>query len=98
MDTMRLTVFGIFALLLLQPVEAQAGGVADANNETPVRYVICGLGESDCFVLARFKDFETCERHKEWSAMSCDWVSTPGTMVCKNVPSAKQLAQGYCTK
>lgn len=71
-------------------------GIAGAKDKTPVRYVICGTAESNCFVSARFKDMDGCERHKAWSEMLCDSQSEPGTMVCKkDVGTA--IATSGCT-
>jgi hypothetical protein len=98
MGTSRLIIAAIFALLVIPWSEAIADGVVDADGETPVRYVICGLGESNCFVSARFRDFEDCERHKELGVMYCNSVSNPGTVICKKTPPDTQLAKGYCTR
>ena len=94
----RLIICGILGLSLLAPLDARADGVADADGETPVRYVICGSGENNCFVSARFRDFDGCERHKEWSALHCDWVSDPGAVACKRSPLEKQWVKAYCTR
>jgi len=55
-----------FILYLLVSVlaacEQSSGGVAGAKGDTPVKYVICGAGESNCFVAARFKDIDACQR------------------------------------
>ena len=71
-------------------------GVKGAKGETPVRYVICGAGETSCFVGARFKDLDGCESHKKWSEMLCDSQSHPGKMICEKDNGA-QIAFSYCT-
>lgn len=48
-----------------------------ANGKTPVRYVICSNGDTDCFVAARFKDFEACKRHDKWASMLCGCKEPP---------------------
>lgn len=71
-------------------------GVKGAKGETPVRYVICGSGESKCFVSARFKDLDGCERHKKWSEMLCDNRSNSAKMICEK-DNGPQIAFSYCT-
>jgi hypothetical protein len=71
-------------------------GIAGAKDKTPVRYVICGHGESNCFVSARFKDMGGCENHKAWSEMLCDSQSTPGVMICKK-DVGPAIATSHCT-
>jgi hypothetical protein len=95
MGTSRLIIAAIFALFLLAGNEAIADGVANAEGETPVRYVICGLGESNCTVFARFIDFESYETHRELSDLCCDWVSTPGTVIWKQ---CRSITKSYCTR
>ena len=71
-------------------------GVKGTKGETPVRYVICGAGETNCFVGARFKDLDGCETHKKWSEMLCDSQSDPRKMICEK-DSGAQIAFSYCT-
>lgn len=71
------------------------GGVKGAKGDTPVRYVICGAGESACFVAARFARLDSCESHKKWSEMLCD-STTPGVMNCR-ADTGAQVAHSYCT-
>lgn len=68
-------------------------GAADA---TPIRYVLCTNGESYCFVSARFKDMDGCERHKAWSEMLCDSRSRPGVMICQQ-DNKVPIATAHCT-
>lgn len=72
------------------------GGVKSAKGDTPIKYVICGQSESNCFVAARFKDLDGCQSHKDFADMLCDSKSAPGTMNCK-VDSRPQIAVAYCT-
>lgn len=67
-----------------------------AKGDTPARYVICGPGESNCFVAARFKDLDACQSHKEWADMLCDSKAAPGVMTCRK-DTGTQLAMAYCT-
>lgn len=72
-------------------------GPLDAVGETPVRYVICAVGDTSCFVAARFKDLDSCNKHKEISGMLCSKGDGSGTVACRpdtGVPGAV----AYCTK
>jgi hypothetical protein len=71
-------------------------GVKDASGDTPVRYVICSVGEKNCFVAARFKDLDACQSHKDWADMLCDSRSKPGVMICTR-DSGESIATAYCT-
>lgn len=71
-------------------------GVKGAKGDTPVKYVICGPGESNCFVAARFKNLSGCQAHKEWSDMLCNSKSTPGVTTCRK-GSGPAIAVGHCT-
>ena len=72
------------------------GGVKGAKGETPVKYVICGFAETNCFIAARFKDLDGCESHKKWSEMQCDSISQPGKMICET-DRGGSVAVSYCT-
>jgi len=85
----------VFLMLILGCGQEKAG-VNNAQGDTPVKYVICGVGETDCFVAGRFNNLDGCQHHKEWSDMLCDSLSTPGKMICtKNTHST--IAVSYCT-
>lgn len=84
------------SLMLCVSCVGNDGGPAAATGETPVRYVICSLGDKDCFVSARYRDFQSCESHKEIDAMLFDRRSTPGRIVCTKENDV--LAVAYCTK
>src|SRR5690606_4798943 len=66
-----------------------------AQGETPIRYVICSSEGGSCFVSARFKDFDSCESHKQWSGMLCDTKPDSGKMEC--TPGDDSIAVAYCT-
>jgi hypothetical protein len=82
-------------LFLLAACQQGSSGVKGATGETPVRYVICGAAESNCFVAARFKSLDSCQRHKNWSDMLCDSESKPGEMVCRR-DTGPSIASSYC--
>ena len=89
-------VFTMFFILLLIACGQGGSGVNGAKGDTPVRYVICGAGESNCFVAARFKDLDACQSHKSWADMLCDSISTPGAMTCRKDPGPS-IGVSYCT-
>lgn len=93
---MRKVIYTWLTLLLLGCGGGLDGGVKGAKGDTPARYVICGQGETVCFVAARFKDLDSCQTHKNWAEMLCDSLSTPGTMVCRK-DTQTQIAVTYCT-
>jgi len=82
--------------LLMSCGESQSTGVKDAKGETTAKYIICGPGEANCFVAARFKDLQACQSHKDWADMLCDSKSNPGTMICKR-DTGIPLGTAYCT-
>jgi hypothetical protein len=81
--------------LLVAACESETG-VKSATGDTPVKYVICGAGERNCFVAARFKDLDACASHKQWSEMLCDSRSTPGEMTCRK-DLGPMISVAYCT-
>ena len=84
-------------VLVLAACEQGKSGIAGAKGDTPVKYVICGAGESNCFVAARFDDFDSCERHKAWADMLCDTKSKVNEMVCRKDPGPN-IGFAYCTR
>ena len=67
-----------------------------AKGETPVRYIVCSAGDTDCFVVARFKDMNTCDDYREQNSMLCDRISTAGQITCRKDTSPR-IGAGYCT-
>lgn len=83
-------------LLALAACDQGGGGVKGAKGETPIKYVICGAAESNCFLAARFKDFDACQSHKTWADMLCDSKSKPGETLCRNDPGPN-IGFAHCT-
>jgi len=73
------------------------GTPQSAKGETPYRYVVCSVGDTGCFVTARFKDLSECEEYREREEMYCDSVSTPGQITCRKESSQHRIAVAYCT-
>ena len=83
----------VFIPLLLISACSQEG-VAGADGDTPVKYVVCMSGQQSCALMGRFSNLDVCQSYKEWGEMVCDRQSQPGKMVCeKNVSSTTS----YCT-
>lgn len=89
--------FALIVLLTLAGCSSREDSPLSVDGDTPVRYVICGVGDTNCFVSVRFKDFDSCESHKRWSGMLCDSRSVPGRMVC-TADTGPQFSVAYCTK
>lgn len=92
---MKNAVYALIPLLFLLGCSNGNSDVKNAKGETPVKYVICGSGESNCFVAARFSDIDGCESHKNLSVMLCDSKSNPRVVTCTT--SSEQVAVAYCT-
>lgn len=87
----------LFALATPGCTGAPAEGAIHAEGDTPIRYVICGVGETNCFVAARFNNLDACESHKSMSEMLCDTKSDPGKITCTK-DTGTTVAVAYCTK
>jgi hypothetical protein len=72
-----------------------SGGLNNAVGETSVKYEVCAKQEANCFVLARFRDLQGCQKYKNWAEMVCEEDSNTGQMVC-NKPKGKGGAFSYC--
>lgn len=94
MDRRFLLVLSV-ALVGLSACGAEQG-VKGAKGDTPVKHVICGANETNCFVASRYKDLDGCMRHNKWSNMLCDSRSEPGTMICKDDNPSSQVTYTYC--
>ena len=84
------------ALLSLAACDQSGGGVKGAKGDTPAKYVICGVFESNCFLAARFKNLDDCQSHSTWQGMLCDSRSKPDEMLCRKDPGPN-IGFGYCT-
>ena len=83
--------------LILSSACGKADSPQAARGDTPIRYVICEVGDKNCFVTARFDKFETCEYYKQIQDMGCDRVSVPGQILCKTLPGP-HIGVAYCTE
>src|SRR5688500_20386634 len=71
------------------------GSISRPNGETPVRFVVCSPGGTNCDLVGRFDDMDSCESHRHWAEMLCDSRSRPGIMICKENPD-RSFAVSYC--
>lgn len=94
---MRITATALAVLTTLLSGCEKPDNVKNADDKTPVRYVICGANETNCFVSARFAKMDSCERHKKWSEMLCDSDTKPGMMICTQPSPDKEVSFAYCT-
>jgi hypothetical protein len=85
----------VVTLFFLAGCESSSN-VKNADGETPVKYVICSAGETNCFVAARFKDLPGCESYKDWSEMLCDRISIPGQITCRKDRGLSMVDDTYC--
>ena len=56
---------------------------ANAKGDTPVRFIICDVGDVGCKVFARFDSLGSCEVHKAFSSSLCDFDTDPQKINCK---------------
>lgn len=72
-------------------------------TSTPVRYEVCDGAGANCRVFARFRDFDSCHKHRTLNNSLCDWISRPGTFTCDTCPGYPEgcshpAATSRCTK
>lgn len=64
--------------------------------ELPVKYYNCNAAHTDCFIMARFKDMNSCKMAEEKASWYCDSVSTPGKAVCDTAKKST-ISATYCS-
>lgn len=85
------------ALVVLPTLVLASDGTYDtANESTPVRFLNCDSLGNECFVSARFKDLDSCERYKVFNTAYCDYVSIPGKISCDTTRT--NYSKSFCTK
>ena len=96
----RHTVCLLFAVSALSAL-----GIAGCEStSTPVKLEACRADETDCFVDARFRDFDSCEHYRILSNSLCDWESRSGILTCKTCSGKLQgcsdptFVSSRCTK
>ena len=73
-------------------------GPQAAIGNTTVRFVNCAVGDTNCFVSARFIDLDSCMHYKQMSDMQCVPSNSPLVVVtCKWEPGERGVAT-HCIK
>jgi hypothetical protein len=76
--------------------EGSSSGAKNDKGETPVKFITCSSGDSNCTVIARFNNVEECETHKKWTETTCESKMNSETMVCKR-DSGQKNTKTRCT-
>lgn len=69
---------------------------ATAKGDTPVRFIVCSIGDVNCTVFARFDNLGSCEAHKEFASSLCDFDTTSGKILCSKVSGRDTAVIAYC--
>lgn len=77
----------------LQSACAQLGG---CSAQVPVKLYFCKARYENCYVYARFKDMDACERTRMFVTAYCDQVSEPGKIICTRAED-EHIGEIYCT-
>lgn len=67
-------------------------------SATPVRLLNCGIATQDCFVIARYRSLDDCQRaNRLYHSANCNIISEPGKMTCL-LDQPSSIARSYCTQ
>lgn len=84
-------------VLLSIVIVGLAIGWAWDNSRFPIKYKICGLGYTDCFVNAKFEDMDSCEFAAKTGGWLCD-SSDPQNIKCSTPTASDTSVTSYCTE
>lgn len=85
----------LFGAMTLSRAAEERGQCADV----PVKYLNCDKdGSTDCFLVARFPDMQTCESYRDRDMWYCDTVSKPGKADCDTRPLPGRAAISKCVR
>ena len=62
----------------------------------PIKYKVCNIAYSDCFVVAKFGDLDSCESAKEKGAWYCDTTTDPTKPNCRVEKSS--ISTSFCSE
>lgn len=62
----------------------------------PVTYNVCDINYSNCSIVAKFDDMDSCERHNEKAGWYCDTLTNSQNITCEVKRSA--FVTSYCSK
>lgn len=87
----------LFLSIILVACQKNSAAPGAVENETPVKFVICGKGDSNCFVSSSHRNLSDCESHKKMTGMLCDSFSDNNSIVCKEMSAERLLdTPTYC--
>ena len=96
------SVFSYFPLILIVVIitacdtSSAKQTPANAKGDTPVRFIICDIGDVGCKVFARFDSLGSCEVHKAFSSSLCDFDTDPQKISCKKQNEREISVVTYC--
>ena len=100
---MKRSAFSYFSLILIVLIIAACDNSsstkqtpANAVGDTPVRFIICDVGDVGCKVFARFDTLGSCEVHKTFSSSLCDFDTDPQNISCKKQNERESSVVTYC--
>ncbi len=85
----------VIAILILL-VFILGGFVIYEKYTFPIKYKVCNITYSDCFVVAKFEDLDSCESAKEKGGWYCDTVTDPMKPDCRVEKS--NIATAFCSE
>lgn len=59
-------------------------------DPTPFKFEMCDIQEKHCSIKAEFNNFESCDKYRRFSNSLCDWVTTPGRVICETCSGASE--------
>ncbi len=69
---------------------------ANATGDTPVRFIICDIGDVGCKVFSRFDNLGSCEAYKTFASSLCDFDTDPLKISCKKQNERESSVVTYC--
>lgn len=96
MQAKLLAAVAALVVLLLSVSGCSEVGVGPTES-LPVKMMSCDPGYTNCRLIARYDDMDSCKYHEAFANMFCDSVSQPGTITCK-LPDRQLTAVGMCTE
>ena len=67
------------------------------EREFPIKKMNCRAGYTDCSVVARFKDMDSCYFSVKTSSWYCD-STNPDNIQCRAAKPGETIATEYCTE
>ena len=84
-------------LAILVSVIILLGGLLVYEKQSfPIKYNICDIAYSNCFVVAKFDDQDSCESAREKGSWYCDTVTDPAKPDCNVKKSG--ISTSFCSE